>query len=288
MINYIYVLMAVILLAVEFAIYKNYQNAEGSDRVAGLKYNALVGAFTAVLFFFIGGCKFTVSLFSIALAAVMCVFSVSCVQAGLKILKKGNLALYTFFLLSGGMILPYVYGVIFLNEELNLFRMVGLIVFTVAILLAGDARLNIDKKDRLLCFAVFVMNGGISIISKTHQIDPWSMAVSSTEYVMLTGLCKAIFSMIMLLTSGRGNVKRLFNSKKVFILLAVSALISGLAYMLQLIGAVQLPATVLYPLVTGGSLIFTAIAGRIIFKEKITKKQAISIGLCLFGTLLFL
>ena len=78
-------------------------------------------------------------------------------------------------------------------------------------------------------------------------------------------------------------------SKKSSHLLAVgSAFLSGVSYSLQLIGAKELPATVLYPMITGGAIIFTALSARIFFKEKPTKAQIISIALCFVGTLLFL
>ena len=288
MLSYILVLIAVVLLACDFSIVKLFQKAEGSNRVTGLKFNTLVGLFTAVLFFFIGGCKFHVSWFSALFATLMSIFCASYSQLGFKILQKGNLALYTFFLMSGGMILPYLFGVFFLDEELNALRAVGLVIFTAAILLAGDTKLSIDKKGLLMCFVVFVLNGGCSIVSKYHQIDPLSIAVSSTEFVMLTGLGKAVFSGVMLLITERGSAKLSLFPKKTVLIIAASAGIGGLSYMLQLAGAVDLPATVLYPLITGGSIIFTAIASKVIFKKKITKKQVISIVLCLAGTLLFL
>ena len=67
-----------------------------------------------------------------------------------------------------------------------------------------------------------------------------------------------------------------------------SAALSGVSYLLQLVGAKELPATVLYPMVTGGSVLFTAFAAKLFFREKITARQWISIGLCILGTLLFL
>jgi multidrug transporter EmrE-like cation transporter len=67
-----------------------------------------------------------------------------------------------------------------------------------------------------------------------------------------------------------------------------AAAISGISYLLQLTGAKELPATVLYPMVTGGCIIFSALSGRIFFKEKLSTYQLVSIGLCFVGTLLFL
>lgn len=84
-----------------------------------------------------------------------------------------------------------------------------------------------------------------------------------------------------------GNTAK-FSYKKTLLLIAASALIGGLSYMLQLIGAKDLPATVLYPLVTGGSIIFSALAEKVFFKGKLTKYQLISIALCFIGTCFFL
>ena len=67
-----------------------------------------------------------------------------------------------------------------------------------------------------------------------------------------------------------------------------SAAIEGAAFMLQLIGASHLPATVLYPLITGGVIILTALAGRILFGQKLSRRATIGILLCFVSTFLFL
>lgn len=78
------------------------------------------------------------------------------------------------------------------------------------------------------------------------------------------------------------------NMGKAIIIIVASAAASGTAFMLQLKGASELPATVLYPFVTGGSIMFSAIIGEIIFREKISTVLVASVALCFAGTLLFL
>lgn len=65
-------------------------------------------------------------------------------------------------------------------------------------------------------------------------------------------------------------------------------MIGGVSYLFQLKGAINLPATVLYPFITGGSIIFTALAGRVFFGEKPKKRTLTGIALCFLGTVLFL
>ena len=76
--------------------------------------------------------------------------------------------------------------------------------------------------------------------------------------------------------------------KFLIFLIFLGAVANGISYMLQLIGAVDLPATVLYPFMTGGTVVFTSLAGVLFFKDKLSKKLVASIPLCFIGTLLFL
>ena len=61
-----------------------------------------------------------------------------------------------------------------------------------------------------------------------------------------------------------------------------------ISYMLQLIGAEFLPASVLYPFITGGSIILASFAGVAFLKEKLTIRQWMAVTACFVGTLLFL
>ena len=50
----------------------------------------------------------------------------------------------------------------------------------------------------------------------------------------------------------------------------------------------ELPATVVYPIVTGGSIIFTMLAGWLFFHEKPNRKMLAAVGISFLGTCLFL
>lgn len=58
--------------------------------------------------------------------------------------------------------------------------------------------------------------------------------------------------------------------------------------MMQLIGASSLPASVMFPIVTGGTVILSSVAGSVVFREKLSSKQWAGIVLCFIGTVLFL
>ena len=81
-------------------------------------------------------------------------------------------------------------------------------------------------------------------------------------------------------------------ARKAFIincgLVVLYAVVSGCAYMFQLLGAVTLDASLLYPMVTGGTIVLGTIFGWLFFKEKPGLSTWLSTGITLFATFLFL
>lgn len=286
--HYLLVILSNIFLAFDFAIAKRYQADEGTQLVPSLRFNLFNGLFTAILGLLLLGFQPGFSLYSLIMAFLMALCCMSYCVLGFQILRSGNIASYTLFLMSGGMLLPYLFGVLFLNEQLTVFRILGVIAILVAVILSGSGQMKLNGKVLLLCIAVFFLNGGVSIISKCHQVTIAFPTVDSTAFVMYSGIGKCVLSAAVLLMVRHNSGKFTFTKKSSLPFIACSALVGGLSYLLQLIGAKELPATVLYPIVTGGSIIFSAFSGKIFFKETITRRQWISIGLCLIGTLFFL
>lgn len=285
---YLMVTAVPILLAFEVSLSKKYQSTEGTGMQAGLTFNLLNGLFAFVIFFALSGFKIDFSWFSVLMAFGMsaCVIAYSVI--GFQILKLGGMALYSVFLMLGGMLLPYLFGVLFLGETLTLMRVVGVVLIIASVICSGKAKLNVPAKVYVLCVVVFFLNGLVSIFSKGHQVGTAFSPVSSTEFVVYCNIAKSILSGVALLFCKKEHALFRFSSKRAGLVILCAALISGVSYMLQLIGAKELPATVLYPILTGGSILFTALCGKVFFKEKLTALQLVSIALCLVGTLLFL
>ncbi len=288
MIYYILVLIATVLLAFEFAFSRKYQTVEGTAMTAGLRFNMLTGLFTTVLFFCLNGFKLEFSPFSILLVALGALCGTVYNVLSFRILKAGGMTLYSMFLMLGGMLLPYVFGVLFLDEPLTVLRVLGVVVIGVAVVLSCRGVQKVSPWVYGLCVVVFVLNGCVSIFSKLHQIETDHATISTTAFVMYGGLGRFLFSSTMLLAQGKRAEKPKASPLWILTIAAGAAAISGASYLLQLTGAKELPATVLYPMVTGGSIIFSALSGRVFFKEKLSVSQLVSIGLCFGGTLLFL
>ncbi|MBO5294849.1 MAG: DMT family transporter [Clostridia bacterium] len=291
--DYLLLLLAALLLACDFAMNKLYQKQAGTSLRAGFGFNAVVGILTAVLCFCINGFTFHFSWYSLIMATAMAVLLIAYILLGFRILKAGSMALYTLFLMTGGMTVPYVWGLLFLDEPFSVWRTLGLllIIFAVALSNLGGGKTNF--RQLVLCLAIFLLNGMTSVVSKLHQIETAQDTVNAMEFVLLVGLLKFVLAGAGYLIftwkdrktqaeAPRGSVKLLL---PVFV---GSALAGGLAYALQLMGAANLPATVLYPFVTGGSMVFSTLVGILFFREKPSKALILGVALCFVGTLLFL
>ena len=106
---------------------------------------------------------------------------------------------------------------------------------------------------------------------------------------MLGGIFKFLIAgMLFLLCKNSVGDRKRVSMKNAVIIITASAIVGGGSYALQLFGAKEVPATVLYPFITGGSIVFSALADIFVFKQRLSKKLIASILLCFAGTLMFL
>ena len=316
---YLFIFAAVVLLALQFSTNKAYGQRRGDGAEASLFFAAVCGFASAAVTFVIaslseGGFRFTP--FSLLLGAVMASLSCAYTLIGFKIMALGDMSVFMMFLMLGGMMLPYLFGVTVLGEFRGaepwriVLRVAGLLLLTVSMLFPVFARKKAGRGGGLfvaLCAAVFLLNGVASIVSKTHQTPGfWSFdVVNAPSYACLGNLMNGIISVVclwILRLRGKGNGEksaagehaddesRLIpaSGKTIALIIAANALCNGVSYTLQLVSASHLPASVLYPMVTGGSVVLSAVAGRIFFGEKPDRITLTGLLLSFAATFLFL
>lgn len=289
---YLLLLLADSLLALNFAATKAYQRQAGTTMAVGLWFNLLLGLITGVAFWAGNGFRMEVSPYSVAMAAAAAALCVSYTLVGFQILQRDSVALYTVFLMCGGMTVPYVWGLLFLGESVSWRGLLGLLLILVSVWITHGGGKCANRQQLGLCGLVFLLNGFVSVVSKEHQVHPGG--VSAVSFLVLNSCFKAVFSAVALLALGlrrpsAGKPMAPVPLKRSGIgWIAVSALLGGGSYLCQLMAAAALPATVVYPMVTGGSILLTVAAGWIFFRERVSGKMWIGIGLCVVGTGLFI
>lgn len=305
--SYFLITLSAVCVAAQFTFNKLYQKSIVKSTKELLLFPLITAAIATLLFLCLNGFSIAYSSFSVILAAAETLILFLSMLCGIFVVKWGRVSVYTVFMMLGGMFLPYLYGVIFLDEAIGAFEIAGMVILIAGLFLSviPDKKEKAEKPKRrfyIFCFAVFCLNGGVSIVSKVHQIG--EEAVPTQDFMILLYSFQFVLALLCFFVylayfrkksdepeanEERGSVVA---SKKI-ILLALGiglgyALFSGAGYLLQLNAAKTLPATMLYPFITGGSILFSTLAARIFFKEKINFFTWISLALMLGGTILFI
>lgn len=306
--EYFILVLAAVCIAAQFNVNKVYQQKFVSGIADMLFFPFVCGIVNLIFFTLLGLCLYgrlpEFSVFSFLMSIVLALISTLSFAVGLLIMKYGKISAYSVFMMLGGMILPYFYGVIMLDEAVSAARIIGLIILVCAL---PCSVLNPDKKsDRsnrannmkfyyMLCVFIFIINGCTSIISKVHSINTSAIpAVNFIVYVnlwqmIINGAAYFIFSRKQTKSTVQENTQNKSSGKNYMVLtITAYAIVSGVGFLFQLISAETVPAVALYPFITGGSIILSTIGARIFFKEKISMLMLVGIIMSFAGTVLFL
>lgn len=289
---YALIIFSALLTSLSFIFTKMYQKTEGTSSYVGFRWSCATGIFTIIIFLCINGFSAGFTPYSFLMAFLQSAFTTLYTIVSLKLMKMGTVALYTLFLMTGGMIVPYFMGLIFLDEPSNITKTIGLIVTVLGVVMTNFSKEKINLKQLLLCILVFFLNGGVSAVSKLHQVETTYETVGTVDFIILMGIARVIFSLALIMFL-KNKKEPLPNNKPVkssfhWIYICIcTVIVTSLSSYIQLDGARTIDASIIYPIITGGTIIFTALSAGIFFREKITKNVLASIILCTVGIVLF-
>lgn len=207
----------------------------------------------------------------------------------LKAIEVGPLSL-TSLVISYSMLIPSLYGLVFLHEEISTIKVVGLIMLFISLFCVESGKrdknsaakeygVSINKKWYVYVALAFVGNGLCSTLQKAYQLH--SGGRGKSEF-MLIALCitAAAFLVLRIIHSDteKGFMPTRTNGGWFGI---VSGLCNGIVNLLIMVLSNQ-PASVVYPSISAGSVVLTIITAKLFFKEKHTNIQNLSfiIGVC--------
>ncbi|MBE6590233.1 MAG: hypothetical protein E7643_08645 [Ruminococcaceae bacterium] len=302
MMDYLLILLAVFCFAGQFAFTKLYEGAVRQTTVTALAMLAVTGTIGAVLYLFIGGFHVEFSPVSVFWAIMFALVMLPYYMVGIKVLALGSLAIYSMFMMLGGMLVPLFYGVVFLREDISIGKALGTILLTLFIILQAvwqqppaDQEGNQSGKKKylffVLCLLIFLVNGLTGVIAKAHQISKG--AVDEISFTVISCALTSIFSLILLgfefLRNHRETSRQIIAALKIKPLWLM-ALIGATAYtgnFLHLLAASNVPASVQFPLVSGAVIVLSALVSAFVFHERLSKKEWVSITGAFLSTVLF-
>ncbi len=277
---YLLVLSAVILFSFQFLFNQKFQQSRGESLKSALEFSLYKSVVIVVIMLFIGKFSIEITPFSVLMAALYAVSGIAMTAFSMKAFAVANLSVYSVFSMLGGMLLPFVLGIGFYNEELTLFKALCCLLIVVSVLL-NIMKGKQDKKAIVYYMAVFVLNGMAGVLSKIHQSSSLPHT-DSTGFMLISSFITAVISAVWLLVSYK---KIPIIKGKNLLYTAGYGVFNGIGNLFLLISLSNLPVSVQYPLVTGGVMVFsTAISA--FRKEKISAKEYVAAAVSFVASVL--
>ena len=288
--EYIFVVIAVTLFSIQFVFTKKYQQAAGSGMEATFLFNTISPVAFVIILFFMDGMKIETTWFALFLSFLWALVCNACSYFSIKALELGSLTNYSLYLMSGGMILPILYGAIFEHDSFSIPKLIGIFVVIAAVFVKMDFKEKANWKTTACFLLLFLLNGSIGVISSIYQSQELSFEkVSSTQFSLLGNLFRVGIGAVMycgyLLKRRKDkSSSQILSYTKGAPWAAICGICNGVANLLLLMALVSLAPSLQYPLVTGGCIVLAAVFG-LFFKEKISLRVGVSVGLAMVGTI---
>lgn len=278
---YIMITTAAFLFSMQFMFNNGYEKRNGSSLNSALKFSLYSSVAGFILLLMINKFHLQISAFSFITALVYSLVGIALSYSSVKAFEHANLSIYSIFSMIGGMVLPFIYGILS-GEDFKIIKLICCVFIAASILISIDIKTKYKKAIKYYIF-VFLLNGMVGIISKFHQ-SYTGISVDSTSFIILTKIITILLSIVLIIILKEKNLKI---TKKSFVYCTGYSVFNSIGNLMLLIALLHLPASVQYPIVTGGVIVFSLIID-IIQKVRVTKREIISAMVAFIATILMI
>lgn len=308
----IYLALTCTFFSVQFIFSKLYQKNSNGSINASLWMTIFYAIYSIVFFGVQIGFTPEISTSAVIYALLYSVAGIFTTLSSIIGMSLGRVSTITTFMLLGGMVLPFIYGVTVLNEAITIPKIIAIIIMIVSLIPSLISKEEGENKEQdkkkhmlyiLVLLVVFIGNGAISIITSASQKA--ADAVPTESYMFIIAIIQIIIAGITSVCVALKNNKEKNFTKALFsgvgkeytlkaILLAFlcSALYGvcnslGNVFSLACVNA-NMDASIQFPVISGSVIVLTALIAWALFKETPKKKDWISIVLSVAGVILFI
>lgn len=199
-------------------------------------------------------------------------------HAGVKALSLGSMAIAS-MLASFSLVIPCLWGLIFLDERISLVGGIGLVLLALSILLLNFKKSSGSISPKCWFYSILTMlsNGIGSVIQKQHQTS--YPGEYQTEFMLFSmAFASVIFIAIGFLKTAKSEKTEKSNAASLALILGlIAGVCNCFANFIILFLATLENASVLFPILSAANAVGACLVGRIVFKERLSALQFISI-----------
>ena len=247
------IMIAVLMFSMQFLFNQRFQKEYGSGLKPLLVFVLGYNVAGLLVLLIVNGFRVEFTPFTLLLAFLWSVNSLVLSFCSFKAFEKVNLSVYSLFSQLGGMMLPFFAGVLLFDERLTAGSVICFVLVLISLLFTVKRG---NGGSYLIYYAgIFLLNGMSGVLSKWFAAAPYEKT-SSAGYSILSAAVAAALSAIVLLFI-RGD--RLKLSVRGATNMLGYGVLNKIGNFLLLIALAHLPASVQYPMVTGGVMICSTV-----------------------------
>lgn len=309
----IYLALTCTFFSVQFIFSKLYQKNSNGSINASLWMTIFYAIYSIVFFGVQIGFTPEISTSAVIYALLYSVAGIFTTLSSIIGMSLGRVSTITTFMLLGGMVLPFIYGVTVLNEAITIPKVIAIVIMIVSLIPSLISKEEGENKEQdkkkhmlyiLVLLIVFIGNGAISIITNASQKAP--DAVSTENYMFIIAVIQIIIALTTAIIIALKNKKseenftkslfsgvgRSYTLKAILLAFLCSALYGvcnslGNVFSLACVNS-NMDASIQFPVISGSVIVLTALIAWALFKETPKKKDWISIVLSVAGVILFI
>lgn len=273
---YILLVIATLVATSKSLIFKKIGTTSSSLKNVFL-LNSFTFLFALIIAFFIAGRDLPniihTSTYTILLAAAFSAIMLFTQVTQIVAMSLGSTASTT-LIYSCGFLIPIIVSVIFWNESVSVFQLLGVALLLVALYLIVNPSKDSFKASKKWIFFSFLsmsLSGFSAVFQKIQQRSDFASELPF--FLIFAFLFSSILSFTVHFILNKGKRDTIKPDKMLLRQSFISGTILGLANLMNFTLAGKIPSVIQFPIYNIGSMILTGILSIPLFHEKQTKKQ---------------
>ena len=281
--NVFIIVLIITVNALQNVVRKEYMKR---GRSSVFLFNAIASIFAAAFLFFasIGSLELSREFLPYSLAYAVASICVNLFS--ILAIATGPMSLTAFFM-SYSLLLPTLYGIVFLNEKITVTMIIALVLFFAAAALTNIEKRGEPKKItfKWIIFVLLALlgNGFTSIIQKAEQIR--FNGSYKNEFMMVSFIIMAVAMIAVSLIFERGRIAQSF--KRTAAMATLTGMASGIINLLIMILTGLMAASLMFPAISAGGIVAAFLVALIVYKEKLSPYQYAGAALGTVAVILF-
>jgi len=278
------ILLTTVMFGIQFLLNDKYRRLRGGSDLKISMETSLIGSIGGIIVLFaVKGFELEFTPFTFLMACMNALTATGSAFCGFKALEYVNLSLYSLFSQLGGMVLPFLQGILFYGESITVAKIICFIFIAISMFFTLDK--GMKKSGLIYCFMIFLLTGSSGVWTKIFASSAYEKT-SAESFTIWKTICILAFAAIWLCLYGKKHhtpgIKPL-DVKSVTCSLA-KGIVNTLAACILVIALAHVDASVQYPMVSGGTMIVSTILGYFT-DRKPGKKEWLSVITAFIGML---